>query len=381
MSMPRLRVCLVKQHTTYDLYTKTGPDLRSIVASSNWRTGPLGLWDAFDCDFRIVYENPDPECLIGKTHWSRYVEGWDIWPAGGVAEQAEAIDWGSYDIIISVDVAVPTHIVAGFPETMWCYYFIEGGPTGIAEGFRGSPYFGYNVFLDHRMGEELLTAESPAARQMLRERRAPLDFPYYFLSSRSVDSLYEPRQRSGALLSHQSRGVISGPEIEAFERMGPLRRDYPPSIAAIHELEVASKYFVLHPQCAVRAGTQVMEAISAGCVVLGPPDRLWGFPQLLAENGPQVDVSAVLAEYSRLEADAEAYAKRRNEQASRVDQGCYELPRRNMELLYAMFRESKASRRRQRAAEWRSRAGAAIWRSATRVRHLPGHLQGGRRRS
>jgi hypothetical protein len=39
-----LRVCLVKQNSTYDLYTTTGPALASIETSSNWRSGALGRW-------------------------------------------------------------------------------------------------------------------------------------------------------------------------------------------------------------------------------------------------------------------------------------------------------------------------------------------------
>lgn len=111
-----LRVCVVKQHTTYDLFTRTGPDLRAIVESSNWRSGPIGLWEAFETTARIVYENPATECQIGKRHWSRYVEGWDVWPAGATAEDAAAVDWGSYDVVISIDVAVPSRIVARFPH-------------------------------------------------------------------------------------------------------------------------------------------------------------------------------------------------------------------------------------------------------------------------
>ena len=87
------RVCIVKQHTTYDLFTRTGPDLRAIVASSNWRSGPIGLWQAFDTSARIVLEDPAPECQLGKQQWSQWVQGWDLWPSGSTADVAEAVDW------------------------------------------------------------------------------------------------------------------------------------------------------------------------------------------------------------------------------------------------------------------------------------------------
>ncbi|MBN2404405.1 MAG: hypothetical protein JXE06_02360, partial [Coriobacteriia bacterium] len=184
------RVCVVKQHTTYDLFTRTGPDLPAIIASSNWRSGPIGLWEAFDTSARIVFEDPAAECQLGKQHWSQYVQGWELWPPGSTAHDADAVDWTQYDIVISIDVAVPTRIVRRFPSVMWCYYFIEGGPTGIDERFRGSPFFSYNVFLNHRLAKSLLTSDSAGPRQMRMSSRAVLDFPYYMQSARSVRKLY-----------------------------------------------------------------------------------------------------------------------------------------------------------------------------------------------
>lgn len=39
---------------------------------------------------RTVYEDPADECQIGRSHWSRYTEGWGVWPAACVAEEAVA---------------------------------------------------------------------------------------------------------------------------------------------------------------------------------------------------------------------------------------------------------------------------------------------------
>jgi hypothetical protein len=366
----RLRVCLVKQKSTYDLYTKETGDLRELVASSNWRTGPLGLWEAFDCEFRLLDDDGARECHIGETRWSKYVEGWKLYDDTVVYSKAEEIDWAAYDIVVSIDVAVPTRVIRAFPEVMWCYYFIEGGISGIDSTYRGSPYFGYNVFLTHRLGQKLLASDSRPVRQMVTERRAALDFPYYFLSSRTVQALYEPCQKSGACLGHQSRDVVTPHEAAALERLGPLRRDYPPAIASIHRLELESKYFILHPRAEVRAGTQVVEAVSAGCVVLGPPSRLWGYPALIAENRDQLEVEDILREYGRLEEDVDEYAKVRSVQAERVDQWCYQIPRRNLEHLYEAFRVSRPRRVRQQSAELRSSADRLMWNSRAQARRL-----------
>ncbi len=370
----RLRVCLVKQKSTYDLYTKEVHDLAELAASSNWRTGPLGLWEAFDCEFRLVDDDGARECQLGKAQWGRYVQGWKLYDDTIAYAKAEDVDWSAYDIVVTIDVAVPTRVVRAFPQVLWCYYFIEGGISGIDNTYRGSPYFGYNVFLTHRLGQESLASDSRPVRQMATERRAVLDFPYYFLSSRTVQSLYEPCPRSGSLLSHQSRDALAPHESAALERLGPLRRDYPPAIASIHRLEVESKYFILHPRAAVRAGTQVVEAISAGCVVLGPSSRLWGYPDLIAENREQLNLEDILREYARLEEDGDELARVRSAQADRVDQWCYQIPGGNLALLYEAFRASRPSPMRQRFAEIRCSAGRPVWNSLERVRGLSKRL-------
>jgi len=366
-----LRVCLVKQKSTYDLYTKETRDLAELVASSNWRTGPLALWQAFDCEFRLVEDDSASECQLGKADWGRYVEGWKLFDDARTYLKAEEIDWSAYDVVVTIDVAVPTRVIRAFPEVMWCYYFIEGGVTGIDNAHRGSPYFGYNVFFTHRLGQKLLASGSRQVRQMACERRAALDFPYYFLSATTVQSLYEPFPKSGAILSHQSREVVTALESASLERLGPLWCDYPAPIASVHHHEVESKFFILHPRAAVCAGTQVIEATSAGCVVLGPSNRLWGYPALLSENWEQLEMEGILREYRRLEEDVDEYARVKSMQATRVDQWCYEIPRRNLERLFEAFKVTRSRPMGQRFTELRSSAGRVLWDSRRRVRSLP----------
>jgi hypothetical protein len=367
-----LRVCVVKQHTSYDLFTRTGPDLRAIVESSNWRSGPIGLWEAFDTTARVVCEDPSPECQIGKRHWSRYVEGWDLWPADAVADDADDVDWSAYDIVICFDVAVPSRVVARFPGVMWCYYFIEGGPTAIDEEFRGSPYFGYNVFLDHRLSKAVLTAESPAATQMAASRRAVLDFPYYMMSADSVSRLYPElvgSQRSGMCLSHHSRGVISPDELTGLERFGPVRTEWT-TISDIHRAEIRSIYFVVHPDSIPRAGLALIEAISAGCLALAPSNQLWGFPELVVRELDFDTFDGLLAVLSRLESDPELSRRCLSEQRSRVQEWCYANPAHNLEVLHRAFLSSTATPQRQHRAEAWSHARAAMETAALRLAGL-----------
>lgn len=348
-----MRVCLVKQHTTYDLYTRCGSNLREMVASSNWRSGPLGLWEAFNTEFKVVWDNSDPECQLGKQHWGKYVEGWNVWPAGGTAENADAIDWGAYDTIISLDIAVPTRVIRRFPGVMWCYFFIEGGPTAIDGMFRGSPFYGYNVFLNHRLAKQTLSSDSQPIHSMHKQRRAVLDFPYYLQSAKSIQSLYppaDPKARSGMVFSHHSYPCLTSEELCVFEAVGAIRRPQR-SISDIHRCELLSKFFVVHPACKPMAGVGVIEAISAGCLVLAPLSKLWGFRDLLSPSLDYQNGEELVGLLWRLDANPGWYEVERSLQAAKVQDWCFRFPTENLELLHQAFRQSKCSRINQVASE------------------------------
>jgi len=367
---PRLRVCLVKQNTTYDLYTKIGPDLRAMVASSNWRAGPLGLWDAFDCRCRIVYESADPECQLGKAQWGQYVDGWDIWPEGSTAERVEDVDWSAYDIVVSVDVAVPTRIVRQHPGTMWCYYFIEGGTSAAGEAFRGSPYFGYNVFLTHKDARTRLTAGSPVVRKMRREKRAMLDFPYYMMSSTTLRNIYGEAgggAKHGVMLSSHSLTAISTEQRRLLERLYPIN-ERGKGMANVHLDALASEYCVVHPDTRPITGLALVEAISAGCIALAPRRLVVGFPDLLPHEIDYDDFAGLLRVLERLTSDLPLHREILRFQAEYVDRYLFHNPKANLEVMLRAFRDSSASDQTQRRGERRDRVLSDAVRFATRVK-------------
>lgn len=340
-----MRICIVKQHTTYDLYTKTGPDLRTVVESSNWRTGPIGLAEAFDCDFRIVWENEEKECQTGKKQWSKYVDGWEIWPKDSIAEDVNGIDWSIYDIVISIDIAVPTRVVKNYPEVMWCYYFIEGGPTAIDGALLGSPYYGYNIFMTHRLAKQLLTNESLSVLTMVKERRATLDIPYYILSNHTMRLLYPElitNKRTGYVLSHHSYPCLTETQQSELSKYGEIY--YPKQkISDIHRLELASKYYIVHPDCQPMAGVGVIEAIAAGCLVLAPKNKLWGFPELLSDSLDFENFTQLIEMIRQLNDNDELFERERQNQCRKTEEWCYTNPVYNLQYLYRVFRESPCS--------------------------------------
>ena len=354
---PRPRVCLVKQNTTYDLYTKTGPDLRTMVTSSNWRAGPLGLWEAFDCHCRIVHESADFECQLGKRQWAQYVEGWEIWPEGSMAERANVVDWSSYDIVVSVDVAVPTRIIRQHPETLWCYYFIEGGTSAAESAFRGSPCFGYNVFFNHRDAKAQLDRESPAVRQMRREKRAMLDFPYYMMSSTTLRSVYgwtRESEKHGVMLNSHSWKAISSEQRRQLELLCPIN-ERGEGVANVHLDALASEYCAVHPDTRAVTGLALVEAISAGCIALAPRRLVVGFPDLLPDEIDYDDFDGLLRVLARLQNDEALRTRILRHQSEYVDRNLFHNPRVNLETMLHAFRSSNASARTQHRAERRDK--------------------------
>jgi len=334
-----------------------------MLASSNWRSGPLGLWEAFDTDYKIVWENEDYECQIGKSHWSKYVQGWEIWPEGSKAENVDSIDWGSYDIVISIDIAVPTRIIRQYPHVMWCYYFIEGGPKAIDGKFRGSPFFGYNVFLNHRLSKQLLTPHDLPIISIHKTRRAVLDFPYYLQSAKTIQLLHsciDTNSRSGIIFSHHSYSCLTTKELSEFEALGTV---YKPQkkISDIHRCELLSKFFVVHPSCKAMAGVGVIEAISAGCLVLAPQSKLWGFPELLSPSLEYQNIEDLITLLRKLKTNILWYETERSKQATKVQEWCFKFPIENLIALNQAFKQSECSRVRQIISEKNNYVKAKIF--------------------
>jgi hypothetical protein len=330
---------------TYDLYNETGPDLRSIVASSKVRCGPIGLWEKFDTHVRIIQDQKDWECQEGRKAWGRYVEHWNDWPDEKNAEEVEAIDWGQYDIVISVDIAVPTRIVKKYTQVLWCYYWIEGGPRAIDTIHRGSPFYGYNVFLNHRPAKVKIGTGAPEVISMQYQRRTVLDFPYFILSSKSVQNLYPeitPEQRRGVMLNEHSYKVLTDSRDAALSKFGQVRREYQ-DLAQLQKFLVLSKYYVMLPDSKNVVGLGAAEAISAGCLALAPHQVLRGFGDLLEEELKFSTFDELIFVLGRVEQDRDLYQQALQSQQMKVDEWFFNNPITNLITIYDQFKKSACS--------------------------------------
>ena len=147
----RYKIAFVKQVTYQDLYCcATQTSCFDLVFSTFKRTGPVALFSRYQADFFIVDVENEAECGIWKEkahycyqHPISYYESlvykiseWGkiaghVEPQGTYSIKCSDIDWSDYNIVISVDIAIPEKIVKKYPKILWCYFIGEGCQQSI----------------------------------------------------------------------------------------------------------------------------------------------------------------------------------------------------------------------------------------------------------
>ena len=162
----RLRVALVKQEIYPGLYNTLDQDLRSLLRSSFKHTGPLALFRDCRAEFIILRLEDDTECQVwrekvldcGQGDFESYLSVPQTKlrdaqaPTAQLARSASAIEWDRFDLVVSIDVSIPTRIVKAHPQVTWAYYISEP----CMKAYRLSeerPRFGYDLFFNQRMHE------------------------------------------------------------------------------------------------------------------------------------------------------------------------------------------------------------------------------------
>ena len=330
-----MKIALVKQDVFQDLYVapnRAGP--AATLFSSLFRVGPAGLFTLLDADFLIVREAPVPECRVWEKElpWiapaalrqlrDRPLAATDL-PDKDRYNPAAAVDWSAYDVVISLNVAVPSAVVARHPRVLWCYL------PGEAQNHLDFPRFGYDVALNQ------------LARGGVAAAPGVLDFPYTFLGPRCLENLMaaelaRPPARAGIFVE-----INSAIDPTALAATGhPLlnhRREVRANVAGLYN----AKYFVKCGGRGVR-GNSIVEAISAGALVLAPP-TLVHHAQLIPREtwiDSPTDAAALIL---RLDRDPAAHARLLAVQRERVQSFIVDAPLRSLENALRAKRAALAS--------------------------------------
>ena len=245
------------------------------------RLGPLGLFDVFESDFQILSPNQsDTAALFRKYQLPRLNETdyRDVELRKGrlgdksqtsrvpadFAVSPDRVVWSEYEIVISVNHAVPLKIRQEHPEIVWICMPGEGKIPYDSNG--------WDYYISH---------DCPAS-PVLNSRI--IDMPYTFLSTKSLNYLNPglEGERRGIYIeinsvepSNRKDWLKYVPLAEKLNDIG-YRLNYHPNNTEGHlQLLRKSRYFLKIGGRSVR-GNGFMEAMSMGLICLMRPTDCFG---------------------------------------------------------------------------------------------------------
>ncbi len=287
--LSRPRIAFVKQDCNEDLYC-CAPEcnVATMLQSTLLRSGPISLFAEFGAKFLIVATDAAPECSIWREksdalNWApadwflsfqKHVPGRDHGQSA-FARAVDDVDWSQFDLVISVDVAVPARVTKRFPQVVWAYYVRELKAPSYARSM-AAPIIGQDLYLSQNFTPR-------------RSAHAPhvIDFPYHFQRCgvfHRIHALPWTAERRGVFVEYHTAREMRDEELRALEHFGPVfarrvcddvldgseriphRSMVDPDFKALS----AAKY---HVKWGGRStfGTAKVEAIAAGCVALTDP--------------------------------------------------------------------------------------------------------------
>lgn len=346
------RVAFLKQDVCEDLYccpSDTPP--RELVQSTMLRTGPVALFTACGAAFHLVETVDDDECGVWREraldlHWdtleffSSYrdrIPGLD-YGQRRFAVSVEDVDWGQYDIVISVDIAVPQRITRRFADTAWCYFVREIKAPSYRRGLE-RPAAGYDLFLNH-----CFRLERP-----VRQPQHVVEFPYHLQYPGCFHELFGgdlDRPRQGVFVDHHTMVMLSGDERGLLEDFGPVSspihtgtREIIPTSERLprrtmdQDLRVrlmSAKYFLMTQGRRRVHGTALVEAIAAGSLAIGSPDWLGTHGFFFSPATTADTVHGAYARIEELESDESLYRVEVERQRELVSWLCFTRPLRDL---------------------------------------------------
>lgn len=336
-----VKIAFIKQEVYQDLYVcrPTERDPAEILFSSQMRVGPIGLMAELGADFFIIKTEPDPETQVYRyvtplisehLHKLRNqtvdtIPGCEFFtpgsahPNGEFAVDFRSVDWGNYDIVICINIPLPTKVILRYPHTLFAYMI---GEVNILSKRK---HFGYDVVLNQM------------ARGRLGIRKGAIDFPYTFLKSKTLENL----MRNSLKRDSKKRGVFmeinSTPErpvsrppdhflplVQAGFEINLHQQKIRDNLVAIYD----SKYFLKMGGRKIR-GNSLAEAISLGVLCIMNRNDTTSF-ELIPEECHVENIIEAKERLIHLDKNPNEYDRLLEKQRSRVDELFFESPLRSL---------------------------------------------------
>jgi hypothetical protein len=325
-----LKICLVKQTTYPDLYlTPKDASAAETIFSSTLRSGPVGLFTCFDTDFVIVDVAEDVECSIWKEKVYHCEHGpeelflsFKTRPyvmgkvgSGAFAQNVDDIDWSEYDIVISLDIAIPRRIVDSHKSVLWAYYVTEGC-MGSYNVSTWKLIAGYDCFLNMAFRLDSATAA--------HEINAPYHLHYFGCFSDLDQGLFTPDvSRTGVVLDTTSMRNAPPEIIQRISNLVGVNEcggDIRNHLAGMCK----SKYY-LRVGGGAKQGNSIPEAVSAGCLYLANRGE-FNNADLFTDDTYVDSWESAIAAIERFEADDELFQANLRKQRAHIDYTCFLRP-------------------------------------------------------
>jgi len=329
------KIALVKQDVYQDLYCCYNSDpIDKIIFSSLKRSGPVALFTKLKTDFFIVNTESDPECMIWKEKSmdcnSKDLDFYESlktepfldgirghkYGQSHFSINCDNVEWNKYDIVISLDITIPKRITKRYPDVVWSYYISEPCMSSWKRS-KYKPIDGYDLFLNQGFRYfKILPSLS------IHE----VEFPYFFQHSGCFESLITNNdidKCEGIFLESHTGFDISEYRIKELETFGTVRTISPKIENIINDL-LKSKYFI---RIGGRKlwGNPMVEAISAGCLVLGSPGE-FNNKSLFTKDTVVNSFDQLIDKLRLYEENDALYINELNKQQALVDYLCFYRP-------------------------------------------------------
>lgn len=185
-----MKIAIVKSTRYNDLWATKTSDPFEVYKTTLMRCSQIGLVEFFDTDYIIVkesFEYPCQEIIYGweinNRHSMRYNKRGkhtdlpfldesyhnDIC-LEDISHNVDDIDWGKYNIIITINACVPQRVTQKFPAILWSYYVSENDDNKTNKLLGG-----YNLLLNQDVMKPM--------------REYEIGFPYSFCGPSSVERI------------------------------------------------------------------------------------------------------------------------------------------------------------------------------------------------
>lgn len=337
-----MKICIVKQDVYQDLYVADNnmSNLETLF-SSMMRVGPFGLISDLSADFFILKEEYTEECQMYKQFLKGFGGNYHLLknttlnnipnntffspgsdkPNGYYSVNANSIDWNIYDIVISINFAIPKTIISKCKNTLWCYFIGENNLHLLKQ-----PMFNYDVALNQDIYDKDIDYNSNT-----------IMFPYTFLNKNTlyytIKNYLNAESKGGIFIeinSCRGRPVSSYPGI--FDKLSN-EMDIP---IILHNQNIKdnlislynSKYFIKFGGRPIR-GNSVAEAISSNTLVL--MDKLYcGYGFLIGDECNITNETELYNKIKLFENDNTKYLDAIKIQKNLLEKHLFELPMRHI---------------------------------------------------